>query len=104
MTINLALEYIPRRMQELGHGAAYSLRMKQLVLKNLEVRTINAENELYILIEEPEEISIESDTGAFDYHLTNTNELQYEHSGIIKLTNHLDRIMYLRFIQVIPLG
>ena len=33
MTVNLALEYIPRRMQELGYRADYYIRFRHFVLQ-----------------------------------------------------------------------
>lgn len=102
MTINLALEYIPRRMLELGYGRRdYSLRFRHLVLKSGEAMEIFAFNQLYILVEETEDVSIQSELGLFDLSSSNTNEMQYEHQGQIKLKNGSFQIRHVRFIQVI---
>ena len=52
MTINLALEYIPRRMQELGYKGNYYIRFRHLVLQANEEQTIDAYNQFYYLVEE----------------------------------------------------
>src|SRR5579884_519823 len=102
MTTDLALEYIPRRMRELGYGDNYSLRFSHLVLQPSEVRQIEASCEFFILVEEPQNVTIDSDMGIFDLGYSATNELQYEHQGIITITNYGNAIVNVRFIQVIP--
>ena len=92
MTINLALEYIPRRMQELGYKADYYIRFRHLLLQPNEEQTIDAFNQFYYLVEEAENVRVES----------TTNEMQYEHQSKIHITNYLSGINHLRFIQVIP--
>lgn len=102
MTIALALEYIPRRMEELGYGEQYILRFRHLVLKPQEKLEINACNQFFILVEQPADVSVESQAGIYDLSRTNTNEMQYEHQGIITIGNLGGRANHLRFIQVIP--
>ena len=102
MTTDLALEYIPRRMKELGYDDNYSIRFVHLVLQPSELRLIEASCEFFILVEEPAKVNIDSDMGIFDLAFTATNELQYEHQGIIKVTNKGNTIANVRFIQVIP--
>ena len=102
MTVNLALEYIPRRMEELGYHKDYYIRFRHLVLQPSEVQTIDADNQFYYLIEEAENVRVESETGIFDLSEKNTNEMQYEHQSKIQITNYLSGINHLRFIQVIP--
>ncbi len=103
MTTDLALEYIPRRMRELGYEDNYSLRFVHLVLQPSEVRQIEASCEFFILVEEPQNVTIDSDMGIFDLSFTATNELQYEHQGIITITNQSTvALVNVRFIQVIP--
>ena len=103
MTVDLALEYIPRRMKELGYGDNYSLRFSHLVLQPQEVRQIEASCEFFILVEEPQNVTVDSDMGVFDLSNTNTNEMQYEHQGIITITNQsANAVINVRFIQVIP--
>jgi hypothetical protein len=73
-----------------------------LVLQPWEKREIAAQNQLMILIEPYCDVRIESGTGIFDLSEDLTNELQYEHSGILKITNHSFFINHICFIQVIP--
>ena len=102
MTTALALEYIPRRMRELGYGSDYYLRFRHLVLKGGEDTELDAYNQIYILIEEVQDCSIVSDFGIYDTSFTITNEQQYEHQGTIRIKNQRTGINHVRFIQVIP--
>jgi hypothetical protein len=102
MTIDLALEYIPRRMKELGYGDEYHLQLRHLVLRPHERRKVHAINQLYILIEPSEMLCIKSDSGVFDLTKDLYNELQYEHQGNIRLRNYSILPLHARFIQVIP--
>lgn len=102
MNAEILLEYIRRRMRELGHGDNYLLKMRHLVLAPTEERTIAAENEYFYLAEEEKEVTIESSGGFYDLTAT-VNELQYEHQGRITLTNnHPANPIHLKFIQIIP--
>jgi hypothetical protein len=102
MTTSLALEYIPRRMKELGYGDNYSLRFAHLVLAANQVVNIDGTCQFFILVEEPANIDVESDTGIFNLTLATTNEMQYEHQGLITVKNLGTTINNVRFIQVIP--
>ncbi len=102
MTINLALEYIPRRMQELGYKGNYYIRFRHLVLQANEEQTIDAFNQFYYLVEEAQNVRVESETGIFDLSESTTNEMQYEHQSKIQIKNYSSGINHLRFIQVIP--
>lgn len=102
MTTALALEYIPRRMRELGFGSDYYIRFRHLVLKSNEETELDAFNQIYILIEEAQDCSIRSDFGIYDTSFTLTNEQQYEHQGTIRIKNQRSGINHVRFIQVIP--
>jgi hypothetical protein len=102
MTIALAIEYIPRRMKDLGIGAEYYLRFRHFVIKPNEIVEIDAYNQFFILVDEVSEISILSDFGVYDLSDANTNEQSYEHQGTITLTNYSSSTASIRFIQVIP--
>lgn len=102
MNVAVAMEYIPRRMKELGYGSDYYIRFRHLVLEADEKREMNANNQFYILIEEPNEIKITSDFGFFDLDEKNTNEQDYEHQGRIVIYNYSSSPNSIRFIQVIP--
>ena len=102
MTINLALEYIPKRMEELGFKNNYSLRFRHLVLQPNENQLIQAFNQLFYLVEEAENVRVESENGVFDLSEGATNEMQYEHQNHIQLINYSSDLRHVRFIQVIP--
>lgn len=103
MTIEIALEYlIPQRMEELGIGKNYGVRMEHLVLQPSEVKIISAYNQFYFLGEDADNVSISSETGVFDLSLRNINKMQYEHQGEITIKNYSSTINHLRFVQVIP--
>jgi hypothetical protein len=102
MTVSLALEYIPRRMDELGHGRNYYIRFRHLILQPSETVRIEAPNQFYILLEEPMDVSINSDFGLYDLSNEKTNEQFYEHQGSISTKNYSATVNHLRFIQVIP--
>jgi len=102
MTVNLALEYIPRRMQELGFGNKYHLRFRHFILQDRETVNLKAFNSFFILIEEPARINIKSQNGIFNIALTNANEMTYEHHGQIQIRNTSTTVARARFIQVIP--
>lgn len=104
MNVMIALDYIPRRMAELGYANAYYTRFRHLVIRVNETMEINASNELYILIEEVSDINISSDFGVFDLSFQNTNEQLYEHQGTITINNYGKSSTHLRFIQVIPIN
>lgn len=103
MTTALALEYIPRRMEELGYGKQYHIRFKHMVLQPLELLEILAYNQFYILVEDPPpNVSVMSDFGMYDLSFGATNEQSYEHQGLIFINNYEASNIHLRFIQVIP--
>lgn len=102
MTIDLALEYIPRRMQELGYGKDYYIRFRHIVMQPNEKLEIEAFNQFYILVDEPDSVAIRSDFGMYDMSNEKTNEQFYEHQGIIQLKNYSATVNHIRFIQVVP--
>lgn len=99
---DITQEYIRRRMEELGYGTNYYLRIRQLVLKPSELRQIAAENELWLLLESVDMVSIESDFGFYDLSAFQSNELQWEHQGTILIRNHAATLRQVQFIQIIP--
>jgi hypothetical protein len=102
MNIALALEYIPRRMNELGYGTNYYIRFRHFVMQPSEKLDIDAYNQFFILVEEINDASVVSEFGLFDIAETKVNEQTYEHQGEIKITNYSNAINHVRFIQVIP--
>ncbi len=102
MTTALALQYIPRRMNELGYGDNYVLRFRHLVLEPEQTMTLEAENQLFILVEQVSDASINSDMGIYDLTDPALNEQSYEHQGKITIQNYSPQHLHLRMIQVIP--
>ncbi|MGZ4064216.1 MAG: hypothetical protein ACXVP0_14675 [Bacteroidia bacterium] len=102
MTIALAIEYIPRRMKDLGFGSDYYLRFRHFVLQAAEQLNIDADNHYYILVDEVADVSIASDFGIYDLSDPAVNEQNYEHQGKISITNNASGTTHVRFIQVIP--
>lgn len=102
MTSELALEYVARRMMEMGYGKNYLLRFRHILLKVAEAREITAYNQIFLLIDPISAIRIESDVGLFDLNEDHANELQYEHRGRIKISNLALSSTNVRFLQAIP--
>lgn len=102
MTSDLALDYIRRRMDEMGYGSKYLLRFRHLLLRVNETRKITGYNQIFMLIEPTQAIRIESDVGLFDINEDHANELQYEHRGRIKIINLSLSPTNARFLQAIP--
>lgn len=98
MTVEFALEYI-RRTVCVGD---YSLSFRHLVLQPTEQRAMQAHNGVILLIEPTKDVRVESDNGLYDLTETLVNELEYEHTGDVRITNHSIFINHVRFIQLIP--
>jgi hypothetical protein len=104
MTSDLAVDYIARRMNEMGFGKSYLIRFRHILLKLGEVREITAYNQIFLLIEPMPNIRIESDVGLFDLTEDHANEMQYEHRGRIRITNLSLVPTNARFLQAIPIN
>ena len=104
MTSDLALEYISKRMMEMGYGKNYLIRFRHLLFRAQEKRELSGYNQMYVLVEPTKDIRIESDVGLYDQNEDHANELQYEHRGAIKITNLSPLLNNVRFIQAIPIN
>jgi hypothetical protein len=104
MTSELALDYIARRMKEMGYEKDYLIRFRHILLKLGEIREITAYNQIFLLIEPTQNIRIESDVGLFDLTEDHANEMQYEHRGRIMITNLSMSPINVRFLQAIPIN
>jgi hypothetical protein len=102
MTIEFALEYIPRRMEELGYGKDYHLRLKYLMLQPLEKKVLPAFNQLILLVDIGSFVKVESQMGLMDWNYESGTEWQFEHQGEVNIENVADGVNYLQYIQVIP--
>lgn len=101
MTIALAQDYLRGRMQELGFGDYYYLRLRHFVLRPKEKIIIHADVHLYLLVHPPFMVRVQSQYGIYDLTVDNVNELQYEHQGIIEVENYASHLQHVQFIQVI---
>jgi hypothetical protein len=102
MTEAFALDYIPRRMQELGYGNNYYIRFEHYVLQPNEHMDLTAYNQFYLLVQAVENLNIKSDFGMFDLSFDRSNKQQYEHQGYISIHNYSASVNHVRFIQVVP--
>ncbi len=102
MTIAFALEHIPRRMNDIGVGTLYQLHHRHFVVAPNAILELDATNHYFFQLDEIADVRIESEFGVYDLTETLVNEMQYEHSGQILITNYCSESKHLRFIQVIP--
>ena len=102
MTTNFALEYIPRRMQELGVNNNYLLKFRHLVIQPNDIVVVDAYNEYFLLVQAGNDLKVKSEFGVYDLFDTGINEQQYEHQGKITITNTSKILKHIKFIQVIP--
>lgn len=102
MTTNFALEYIPRRMQELGVNNNYLLKFRHFVIQPNDIVIIDAYNEYFLLVQAGNDLKVKSEFGVYDLFDTGINEQQYEHQGKITITNTSKILKHIKFIQVIP--
>ena len=102
MNLAFALDYIPRRMSEMGFGNNYATRYRHLLVEDKTYIMIDADNQYWYFIE-PDDLKIESERGVFDLADKTINIQQHEHSGKIKVSNNTaDMDLWVLFIQVIP--
>ena len=103
MTTNFALEYIPRRMQELGVNNNYLLKFRHLVIQPNDIVIVDAYNEYFLLVQAGNDLKVKSEFGVYDLFDTGINEQQYEHQGKISITNLSYSVQHIKFIQIIPI-
>ena len=102
MKTAFAIDYIPRRMQELGFKNNYLTRWRHIQIDAGNTLRIDADNEFFMLIEPDTNISVRSKFGVYDMRDTAINEMQYEHRGKIDVQNNSANTIMVLFIQVIP--
>ncbi len=95
------------RWDGLKEDALVSSTTEVVILQPNETKTVtfitgDTSSSVYYLVEEAENVRVESETGVFDLSESTTNEMQYEHQNKIHISNYLPGINHLRFIQVIP--
>jgi len=101
MTAAIAIEYVTRRMQEWGMEDYY-IRFRHLRLLPSEQRSLPAFGILFLLVDPPADVRVESDIGIYDVSEDRAGELQYEHQGVLRIKNNAASVNHLRLIQVIP--
>ena len=102
MQLAFAIDYIPRRMKELGFENNYLTRWRHFQLEGSASFRIDANNEFFLLINPDPNISVKSKFGMYDLSDMGINEMQYEHRGKIEITNNNNTVVLILFIQVIP--
>lgn len=99
----LAIEIARLKMQELGFGNNYTIRVRHLHLLSGQIREIKSGNDVLIFYNLGTFMRIESKAGIFDTTFPQSNEMQYVHSGIVTLTNlHEFSPVDFLFLQIIP--
>lgn len=102
MTVEFALDFIPRRMRELGYGENYITRWRHFQIDSNDILRIDSDNEIYLLISPTSQVAVRSKFGIFDLSDPTINEMQYEHKGKIQVKNKTADSLLVLFIQVIP--
>ena len=102
MTPEIVMDYVKRRMQELGHGEKFVTRLRHLILEPLDKFSIRTGSDLFVIIDAPEDLRVESDHGVYDLSDPDISEMEYEHSGLITITNQYTFKNHLKMIQAIP--
>lgn len=103
MVRELISEYIRSRMEKLNYGSDYYIEFRHLVLQPGQDKEVEAYNELYVLVDPVENVSVKSDFGLFDLSCDRVDELQYVHQGLIAIHNYSSTINHLQFVQVTPI-
>lgn len=102
MTEELAIRYLPQRVQERGfqkHRMVY----QDLNLEAGQQIELAAYNEIWFLIGADDGITISSDLGEYDYSKSNLSENIHEHADAIVIRNMANEKRKVKFIQVILL-
>jgi hypothetical protein len=101
MNTELAMANIRSIMRDMGYKEEdYSVSFRHFVLPGRSHREIEAYNEIYYLGHEQEDVSIKSEFGLYDLSFEKTNELRYDHRGLITIENYSPVTNHLRFIHV----
>jgi hypothetical protein len=98
MTIALALEYIKRRT-ELQDS---TIQFRHFVLQPKERIMVQANQQLFVLVDPAPMVSVKSDFGIYDLSANAVNEMHYEHQGKIRIRNNSATTQHIQFIQVMP--
>lgn len=106
MTLDYITKIIPKRMQELGYGANYQMRMRTLSVPAQGQTQISAWNSwLYFPLEylnRNYSLSVESDVGYLDLFSGASRSQEFEHTGKVILRNPSSRLMQCSFVALTP--
>lgn len=102
MTVEFALDFIPRRMRELGYGENYITRWRHFQLEPNQTLKLEGNNEYFMLINPNSNFAVRSKAGVFDLLDVAVDEQKYEHRGKIQIKNRAEETQLILFIQVIP--
>lgn len=103
MNEGTALELARQIMRERGYIESYSVKYRHFQMAPKKEVTLKMENQLIFLIKPTYYMEVRSQTGYFNRQDRTTNEQQYVHTGLTKITNTNSRSYMNAFvIQVIP--
>jgi hypothetical protein len=100
MTEQFIMQYVPKRLQQLGYSN-YHLRYHDLVVGAESKTEIPAWNDLYFIVDDPRGFVIESDYGLYDSTDNLLTDNVHQHRGAITVWNPTDESRRIKFIQVI---
>jgi hypothetical protein len=100
MTEQLIIQYIQERVKQLGF-TDYHLRYRDLMIGKQSSMAVTAWNELYFIVDDPQDLIVESDYGIYDSTETPVEENVHQHRGEIVIQNKANRSRRIKFIQVI---
>lgn len=100
MSEQMILELIPRRMKQLEYRT-WDVRYRDLMLKAGTNLHLDAFNQLWFIIDDPQGLKVESDYGLYD---TASGDFVFEnshmHKGQLVITNPETVARKIKFIQV----
>ena len=100
MSKEFILAYIPQRVKQLGF-TNYHIRYRDFFIASKSSQSIDAWNELYFIVGEPQDILIDSDYGQYNTTISAQAENTYQHKGAITISNTADSGRRVKFVQVI---
>lgn len=100
MSEEFILQYIPERVRQLGYRK-YHLRYRDVTILPLASQTFRAYNELWLIVDDPPGLVVESDYGIYDSTGDYISDNTHEHKGEINITNPDGENKRIKFIQVI---
>jgi hypothetical protein len=100
MSEQFILDFIPRRIEELGYKD-FKIRYRDFLVEENSSKTILAYNSLYFLAGDPQGVVIESYYGLYDTINFEAEDNIHQHRGEIVITNPGTDKKRIKFIQVI---